>query len=454
MNAYFEKIAGLPCWEQARRGCQVQPLQNNGEVVYAVAAAFLIHDGGPRCAPGPARPRGADDKRWWQALRQFAAQYCISFTRQRELTEMAYYSGWGARQAANAGGEEFIDAFIDTCLYDHKLQPVEFRLLHYFESRLGPRPGLSAAENKAQIRGQAHKSKERIRKQFASLKYRAVVFFERPLVATVVTILIVLNAVLLGLLTNDWVAGHWAKSLNGLDTVFLVIFTVEVACRLFAFRREYFKEALNALDFVVILVSWAPFPGSSLASAFRAFRVFRALLLVNRFPKLKLIVKSLENSLPNIGWVSLLLMMFFYVFAVLTTNLFGKEYPAFASIPASLLSLFQLMTLEGWPDLTREVMQRHPWAWLVFVPFMLFSSYIFLNLVVGIIVSTMQEMHENATAETRREIDEIQDVKVALGKLERQVEALRERLAPDAAPRAHDWRHDSGLFHREPPEKG
>lgn len=327
--------------------------------------------------------------------------------------------------------------------------------MYYVGKHFGPRPGLTAAENQRQIREQSRKNKERLRQQFASWKYRAVVFFERPLVATIVTVLIVLNAALLGLLTNDWVAAHWGRWLNGLDTAFLAIFTVEIACRLFAFRREYFKEPINAMDFIIILVSWAPFPGSHLASAFRSFRVFRALLLVNRFPKLKLIMKSLENSLPNIGWVSLLLMVFYYVFAVLTTNLFGKEYAMFRSIPASLFSLFQLMTLEGWPDLTREVMVNHPWAWVVFVPFMLFSSYIFLNLVVGIIVSTMQEMHEDATIETRREIDEIQDVKIEMQELRKRIEALSQKIAPAPdAGRPDDWRHNSGLFRREPPKKG
>ena len=442
MNVFIEKAIGLPCLAEVRRYAQIPPFQNDGEVMYAAIAALLIRAEG-------------DNVRWWKQLRQFAAQYNIMLFRQRELLELVSQSGWNAEKTIReCGVDHFIAAFIDTCLYDHQLQPFEYRLLHYFVKYFGRRPDRSAGENREQIREQSRRSRERIREQFASWRYRAVTFFERPAVAAIITILIILNAALLGLLTDPRIAAGWGRWLNGLDTAFLVVFTVEIACRLFAFRREYFKEPLNALDFVIILISWAPFPGSGIASAFRAFRVFRTLLLVNRFVKLKLIMKSLEYSLPNVGWVAVLLLVFYYVFAVLTTNLFGRDCAMFRSISASLLSLFQLMTLEGWPELVREVMAVYPWAWAVFIPFMLFTSYIFLNLVVGIVVSTMQEMHENSLADTRREIDEIRDLKLEMTEMNRRLAHLQTALAADkpAARPEEDragWRVDSGLFSRD-----
>ena len=164
-------------------------------------------------------------------------------------------------------------------------------------------------------------------------------------------------------------------------------------------------------------------------SAFRAFRVFRALLLVNRFSKLKLIMKSLEASLPNIGWVTVLLGIFYYVFAVLTTSMFGREFAAFDSIEKSLFSLFQLMTLESWPELVKPVMARYPYSLLVFIPFMFITSYIFLNLVIGIIVTSMHDISLKKKSTEKKEIDEIRELKKQMHALTDQIENIQKMIA-------------------------
>jgi voltage-gated sodium channel len=79
---------------------------------------------------------------------------------------------------------------------------------------------------------------------------------------------------------------------------------------------------------------------------------------------------------------------------LLATNLFGSTHPQwFGTLGKSLYTRFQIMTLESWSmGIVRPVMQLHPWAWAFFVPFIVLATFTILNLFIGIIVSTMQEL--------------------------------------------------------------
>jgi len=115
--------------------------------------------------------------------------------------------------------------------------------------------------------------------------------------------------------------------------------------------------------------------------------------------------------------------VFFYVAAVLTTSLFAADFPDwFGSIGKSLYSLFQIMTLESWSmGIVRPVMDVHPWAWVVFVPFIIIATFTILNLFIGVIVSTMQELS------LLPDSDE-QDTLEILARIEDDLAALRKRV--------------------------
>ena len=144
-------------------------------------------------------------------------------------------------------------------------------------------------------------------------------------------------------------------------------------------------------------------------------------------------MRSLLDALPNIGWVSVLLGIFFYVFAVAATSLFGSEFQAFRTIGNSLFSLFQLMTLEGWPELVSSVMVKYPLAWLFFIPFILITSYVFLNLVIGIIVTAMQDINLKKNSTIKKELDAIRELREELQILSLQVDAINKSLNKDSA---------------------
>jgi voltage-gated sodium channel len=110
------------------------------------------------------------------------------------------------------------------------------------------------------------------------------------------------------------------------------------------------------------------------------------------------------------GSVFLLMGIIFYIGAVMTTKLFGAEFPEwFGTIGRSGYSLFQIMTLESWSmGIVRPVMTVYPYAWAFFVPFILMTTFAVVNLLVGLIVNSMQDAHhEEDVAATDAYRDEV-----------------------------------------------
>ncbi len=227
-----------------------------------------------------------------------------------------------------------------------------------------------------------------------TLRQRVDNWIEDPRRQNFIIGVIVFNALMLGLETSLTVREHVGGLLNLLDILVLTIFVVEIALKLFGRGWRFFTSGWNVFDFLIVAIALVPSSGPF--AVLRALRILRLLRLVNKIPRLRKIIESLLLALPGIGWVALLLVMVFYIFAVLGTNLFGATFPDwFGTLGASFYTLFQVMTLESWSmGIARPVIEAYPWAWLFFVPFILISTFTVLNLFIAIIVSTMQSMHE------------------------------------------------------------
>lgn len=173
-------------------------------------------------------------------------------------------------------------------------------------------------------------------------------------------------------------------SLGGVDTL-----------KLAAFGPRFFRSGWNVFDFLIVAISLTPASGP--LAILRSLRILRVLRLLSSVKRLRMLVESLMQALPGIGWTAALLLMMFYIFAVMGTELFGEAFPQwFGSLGASIYSLFQIMTLESWSmGIARPVMEVYPLAWIFFVPFILISSFMVLNLFIAIIVSATQEVHES-----------------------------------------------------------
>lgn len=206
-----------------------------------------------------------------------------------------------------------------------------------------------------------------------------------------VVVVILFNAAILGLETSPAAMDRFGLPLRILDKLCLAVFLVEIGSRLVAYRLHFFRSGWNVFDFAVVGV--ALIPGAGPWAVLRSLRVLRVLRLLTVIPSLRKVVAAFLHAIPGLGGVMLLMGIFLYTSAVLATNLFGAQYPQwFGSLGGSLFSLFQILTLEGWADMARSIMETHAWAPFFFIPFIIIATFTVLNLFIGIIVSTMQEL--------------------------------------------------------------
>jgi voltage-gated sodium channel len=254
---------------------------------------------------------------------------------------------------------------------------------------------------------------------------------ESPKIQNWIVAVIVFNAAILGLETSPEIMAEWGTILIALDRLCLAVFLGEILIKFVAYRGFFWRSGWNVFDFLVVAVALVP--GAGPWAVLRSLRVLRVLRLLTVIPSLRKVIAAFLHSIPGLAGVVAVASIFFYTAGVLATRLFGATYPDwFGSMGASLYSLFQIMTLESWSmGIVRPVMETHPWAWAFFVPFIIIATFTILNLFIGIIVSTMQELavlpdpHE---AET--------DLGPVLERMEADLKAVRQALERQkAAPR-------------------
>jgi voltage-gated sodium channel len=226
-------------------------------------------------------------------------------------------------------------------------------------------------------------------------------FLERPRIAGFLIGVILLNAVVLGLETSPLAMDHAGGLLRGIDRLCLIIFVTELSARIYAQGLRFFRLGWNIFDFVIVGISLVP--ASEGLTVLRALRILRVLRVVSVTPSLRRVVDGLGRALPGMGSVFLLILLIYYIAAVMATKLFAASFPDwFGSLGSSAYSLFQIMTLESWSmGIVRPVMEVYPYAWAFFLPFILMTTFAVMNLIVGLIVNSMQEAaSEDLRAET------------------------------------------------------
>lgn len=231
-------------------------------------------------------------------------------------------------------------------------------------------------------------------------------FVEGRLFQNFILIVIVLNAAIMGVQTASGLPDSFRQILSVVDAICLWIFVAELLLKLTAYRMRFFRDGWNLFDLLVVLLSL--FSDLSFFSAFRVFRIFRVMRslkalkslrgfrLVSGLKELRMIVEAIGRSIPGIFWSGALLLLVYYIFSIMGTTLFGQQFPSwFGSIGKSLYTLFQVMTLESWSmGISRPVMEVFPWAWVYFVPFVLCTAFLIMNVVVGIVVNAISEVSE------------------------------------------------------------
>ena len=247
-----------------------------------------------------------------------------------------------------------------------------------------------------------------------------------PKTERLVTVLIVVNAVTLGLETSATINEALSPWLGWLDKAIVAVFVVEIAARLVAQGPAFFRGGWNLFDFAVISITLIPATGN--LSVLRALRILRVLRLVSVVPQMRKVVEALLHAIPGLGSISSLLLLVFYVGAVMATRMFGEAFPEwFGSVGESMYSLFQIMTLESWSmGIVRPVMETFDWAWAFFVPFILLTSFAVLNLFIAVIVDAMQTLHTADREETEAVLRQVTEAEASF--LATELEGLRSEI--------------------------
>ncbi len=268
---------------------------------------------------------------------------------------------------------------------------------------------------------------------------------------------IIFAGILVGAETYPGVMREYGDLLHLLDSIVLWIFVAEVVMKMGAEGRRpwrYFYDNWNVFDFIIVAICFVP-AGGQYALVLRMARLFRVLRLVRFIPRLQILVTALLKSLPSMVYVSMLLSLLFYMYAVAGTFLFAQNDPVhFGTLHQSMLSLFRIVTLEDWTDIMytaihgcdvygfgfKEHLCTAPQAFpvigpLYFVSFVLIGTMIVLNLFIGVIMSGMDE----ATAEAHRDLvleklQGPQNLRRELQQLDESLKAVQEHL-----DRVREW---------------
>ena len=248
-----------------------------------------------------------------------------------------------------------------------------------------------------------------------SFRQKTAAFLYRPVVRRSLLAIIIANAVLLGLETSEHIMAQGGRLIVALDTLCLAIFTLEIGVKIYAQRSQFVRNGWNIFDFIIVGVAFVP--GAQGFSVLRALRILRVLRVISVAPSLRRVVEGFITALPGMGSVFLLMGLLFYIGAVMTTKLFGASFPEwFGTLGRSGYTLFQIMTLESWSmGVVRPVMDVYPYAWVFFLPFILVTTFAVVNLLVGLIVNSMQDAHhQEDVAATDAHRDEVMAKLVAI----------------------------------------
>jgi len=275
--------------------------------------------------------------------------------------------------------------------------------------------------------------------------------------------LIIFNSILMGVATFDFVTGDEdaQKTVDVVDEVILWMFTVELIMNIFAYNIIFHKDSWRVFDLSTIVLSLA----FSNFKIIRSFRIFRAFRLFGRVPSLNKILSALFNTGEQMMSILFVLVLVFYIFGVMFTQLFSDcvheladtsftpeflgEFTAdldgvvsnlttseingtvdvdmsvededvyycygegdpnyWGELHDSFYSLFLLMNLEDWGAMTRQINKRHSWAWLPVISFIFISSFIMLNLVIAVLCDSLAQESENEDGEEDTEEDSEED---------------------------------------------
>lgn len=220
---------------------------------------------------------------------------------------------------------------------------------------------------------------------------------ENKLFETFVIGVIIFSALLIGAKTYRIPPGMLALT-HVLDWLITLFFLVEITVRMIAegSLRRFFTKGWNIFDFIIVAASLVPIEDSEAALLGRLLRVFRVLRLVSIVPELRVLLNAFLQAIPRMGYVSLLMFVIFYIYAAIGSMFFHHiNADLWANITVSMLTLFRVATFEDWTDVMYETMAVYPMSWAFYLSFIFIVAFVFLNMMIGIVLETLQREHED-----------------------------------------------------------
>ncbi len=244
--------------------------------------------------------------------------------------------------------------------------------------------------------------------------------------------IILINGAVLGIQTIEGLTPSSILILDMVDKICLTIFVIELSMKLVIYRTSFFRRGWNIFDLIIVGISLIPASGQ--LSILRALRILRLLRLITTVDSIRRVVSGMLIAIPGVGSVGALLLIFFYIGAVISTSLFGDLFPQwFGNLGRSMYSLFQIMTLESWSmGIVRPVMEAFPYAWIFFIPFIMVTTFMVLNLFIGIIVDAIATVKEQDNVDTGQQFSSKQDIdqlRQDIAVLQNQLDQLLERTS-------------------------
>lgn len=264
-----------------------------------------------------------------------------------------------------------------------------------------------------------------------TFRFRCGFIINDTKVQTCLLFLIILNSIILGILTFDFISNNpfLHKCFGSLDFVCLCIFSIELCMQTIYRQIDTLRDGWLVLDIIVIAMSWV----IESMQAGRGFRIIRASRMLYRIHGLRSLMKALQKCIPKIFSVGILLMLIVYVYGVIVTSLFKDMYvdgyldeDYFGRLDKSFFTLFQMMTMDSWSSIAKQVMVLYPWSWLIFVSYLLITTFLILNLAFGVIgsavASAQKDEFETTLIHASSDIGERNDKQLQV--LEKKIEQL------------------------------
>jgi voltage-gated sodium channel len=226
-----------------------------------------------------------------------------------------------------------------------------------------------------------------------------------------------------------------AKVFSLVQVLVIAVFIFEAAMRLtsqYPRPQSYFRDAWNCFDFAIIMLSLMPIAGefSTIARLVRLLRITR---LITKSTELRAIVSTLVRSIPSIFNILILLSILFFIYAIVGYHLFRDVDPQhWSSFPTSIVTLFQIITLEGWVDVMEPIISiLRPLYWLYFASYILVGTFIIINLFISVIVRKSEEAYKQVQPESEIPLTQ-QEIMQEIKEIHRILEELEKRIGGDS----------------------